>query len=105
MGIGQAYLAQGQYSEAISYLSRALGKLKAVGDAHCEAECLWLLGRARCQTGALDESAKLLDRALAMIRLLRDRELELRILTDIARLEGARGNPSAARERALAARG
>jgi tetratricopeptide (TPR) repeat protein len=104
MGIGQSYLAQRQYGEAISYLRRATQQLKAIGDTRCEAECLLLLGRARCETGALDESAELLDRALAMIRLVGDRDHEFRILTAMARLNVARGDYGAARERALAAR-
>jgi hypothetical protein len=78
--------------------------LTSIGDAHCEAECLWLLGRARCETGALDESAELLDRALTMIRRIGDRDDEFRILTDLARLKIARGDSGAARECALAAR-
>jgi DNA-binding winged helix-turn-helix (wHTH) protein/tetratricopeptide (TPR) repeat protein len=104
MGIGQAHLAQGHHAEAISYLTRAIHQLQTIGDAHCEAECLWLLGRARCETHALDESATLLDRALAMIRQIGDRDDEFRILTDLARLEIARGDYDAARDHAAAAR-
>ncbi|HEY6212319.1 MAG TPA: tetratricopeptide repeat protein, partial [Vicinamibacterales bacterium] len=104
MGIGQAHLGRGEHGEAISYLTRAIGQLKTIGDAHCEAECLWLLGRARCETGALAESAELLDRALTMIRKIGDRDDEFRVLTDLARLNIARGDYDAARSCALEAR-
>jgi hypothetical protein len=54
--------------------------------------------------GALGESAELLGRALTMIRRIGDRDDEFRILTDLARLEIARGDSDAARECALGAR-
>jgi tetratricopeptide (TPR) repeat protein len=104
MGIGQAHLAQGRHDEAVSYLTRAIDQLQTIGDAHCEAECLWLLGRARCETNKLDESAALLDRALAMIRQIGDRDDEFRILTDMARLKIAYGEFDAARHCAATAR-
>ncbi|MGE3705987.1 MAG: hypothetical protein AB7I13_11975, partial [Vicinamibacterales bacterium] len=77
---------------------------QTIGDAHCEAETLWLMGRARLGLGELAESQALLDDALDRVRRIRDRDDEFRVQTDRAatlRARGALGESLAAADEAV----
>jgi tetratricopeptide (TPR) repeat protein len=65
-------------------------------DAHCEAEALWALGRAHSGAGHNAQAATLLQRSLEMLRVIGDRDGELRVLIDLTRLRLAEADhPSA----------
>jgi tetratricopeptide (TPR) repeat protein len=65
--------------------------LAHVGDSHCEAETLWLIGRAHGEAGRAEPALSLRTRALEMIRSVGDRDDEFRVLTDLARVHLALG--------------
>ena len=77
-------------------MRRTLESLKTNGDAHCEAETLWLMGRAHCEAGNLADADSMLARALEMVRRIGDRDDEFRILVDQARAALAREDYAAA---------
>ncbi|NOT64133.1 MAG: hypothetical protein HOP19_28290, partial [Acidobacteria bacterium] len=94
---------QGCYEEGITFLNRTLASLHINGDEHCEAEALWLLGRAQTELKQYEAAQQSLTRALALIRTIGDRDDEFRFLTDLARLHVARNAPAEAESSAQAA--
>lgn len=96
MSLGQTLVAQGLAARGLERLRRAAGELRALGDIHCEAEALWLAGRALVELGRLDEARPLLEASLATVREVPDRDDEFRISIDLARLLRAEGHFEAA---------
>lgn len=96
MGLAQVRLEQGLMEEAIGFLHRTLHDLDRVGDRHCHAETLWLLAAADIRLGRLAEAETHLQRALALIVEIGDRDDEFRFLTEQSRLRRAQRRPEAA---------
>jgi DNA-binding winged helix-turn-helix (wHTH) protein/tetratricopeptide (TPR) repeat protein len=103
MSIGQALVAQGLAAKGLDKLRRAAEELRGLGDLHCEAEALWLAGRALVDLGRLDEARPLLESSLATVRQVPDRDDEFRISIDVARLLRAEGRPQEALDTARSA--
>lgn len=96
MSIGQALVAQGLAAKGLEKLRRAAAELCELGDHHCEAEALWLAGRALVDLGRLDEARPLLEGALETVRQVPDRDDEFRISIDLACLLRAESRPEEA---------
>ncbi len=86
LGIGQALVDQGLLEEGIDSLEATVDRLADLGDAHCEAETLWLLGRAYGETGRPEEGEELVRRGLEMVERIGDRDDMARMKIDLARL-------------------
>jgi tetratricopeptide (TPR) repeat protein len=104
MAMGQTRLLQGLPEEALGYFNRTVLRLEDIGDRHCEAETLWLAGRACIELGRLEEADTRIDRALDLIVAVGDRDDEFRFLIERARLRLAQGRWRHALEEATAAR-
>jgi tetratricopeptide (TPR) repeat protein len=72
---------------------------RSIGAGHCEAETIWLTGRAFVEMGRVAEALAHLRRAQARVEEIGDDDDSFRILTDFARAYLAAGEP----EEALAA--
>lgn len=104
MALGQTRLLQGLPEEALGYFNRTVLRLEDIGDRHCEAETLWLAGRACAEMGRLEDADTRIDRALDLIVAVGDRDDEFRFLIERARLRLAQGRHRAALDVAGAAR-
>src|SRR5215210_14952 len=104
MSIGQALVAQGLAAKGLEKLRRAAADLRELSDLHCEAEALWLAGRALVDLRRLDEARPLLEGALETVRQVPDRDDEFRISIDLARLLREEGRPQEALATAQTAR-
>jgi tetratricopeptide (TPR) repeat protein/tRNA A-37 threonylcarbamoyl transferase component Bud32 len=104
MALGQTRLLQGLPEEALGYFNRTVLRLEDIGDRHCEAETLWLAGRACTELGRLEDADTRIDRALDLIVAVGDRDDEFRFLIERARLRLAQGRHRAALDEATRAR-
>jgi tetratricopeptide (TPR) repeat protein/tRNA A-37 threonylcarbamoyl transferase component Bud32 len=104
MALGQTRLLQGLPEEALGYFNRTVLRLEDIGDRHCEAETLWLAGRACAELGRLEDADTRIDRALDLIVAVGDRDDEFRFLIERARLRLAQGRHRDALAVAAAAR-
>jgi tetratricopeptide (TPR) repeat protein/tRNA A-37 threonylcarbamoyl transferase component Bud32 len=103
MAMGQTRLLQGLPEEALGYFNRTVLRLEDIGDRHCEAETLWLAGRACTELGRLEDADTRIDRALDLIVAVGDRDDEFRFLIERARLRLAQGRHRHALDEATAA--
>jgi tetratricopeptide (TPR) repeat protein len=104
MALGQVRLMQGLPEEALGYLNRTALRLEDIGDQHCEAETVWLLGRAYTELGRLDDAETHIERALDLIARIGDRDDEFRFLIERARLRLQQKRPLPALDDATKAR-
>ena len=104
MSLGQTRLMQGLPEEASGFFNRTVLRLETIGDHHCEAETVWMLGRAYTELGRFDEADTLIGRALELIAQVGDRDDEFRFLIERARLRMAQGRAMDAFESASTAR-
>lgn len=102
--MGLVRIAQGLYGEGLELVGKTLDALRMATDPHCEAEALWALGRAHGEAGRTAQSTTLLHRALEMFTAIGDRDDELRVLIELARLQLFERRPEAGQtaERAVA---
>jgi class 3 adenylate cyclase/tetratricopeptide (TPR) repeat protein len=76
-------------ARALSLLDEAIGKARASGEAFCESEILRVRAGVLDQAGRLEDARENYVEAVASARAQGARMLELRALTDLARLSGA----------------
>jgi tetratricopeptide (TPR) repeat protein len=103
LSIGQTLVAQGLAAKGLDRLRQAAADLRALGDLHCEAEALWLAGRALVDLRRLGEARPLLEGSLETVRQVPDRDDEFRISIDLSRLLREEGRPQEALATAQAA--
>lgn len=84
MQMGQVRLDQGLYREGLELIRSTHERMVSIGDAHCLAETVWLMGRGHCRLDDHVRGRALLEDALTMVRGVGDRDDEFRVLTDLA---------------------
>lgn len=84
MEMGQARIDQGLYREGLELVRAAHERMVPIGDVHCLAEAVWLIGRAHCRLDDHARGRSLLEDALAKVRGVGDRDDEFRVLTDLS---------------------
>ena len=87
---------RGCMRRAARHLRRTRDATRTLGDAHCEAEALWLLARAEAESGRHAEGSVLLEHAIEVVRGVGDRDDEFRMLADLAVALSAGGDHAGA---------
>lgn len=87
MRVAKSRIAQGLYSEAETLLNEVWEKQKNLDAPHAQAETVWMRGRARLALDNLAEAENDLEKSLAMIRSVGDRDDEFRVLIDQSYLQ------------------
>jgi len=91
MGLGNVYLQQGRWEEAIANYEKALETFRALGDRHGEAQTLTNLGIVYRLQGRWEEAIACYEKDLEICRALGDRQGEGTTLTNLGNVYQLQG--------------